>query len=237
MNETIQGPAFRSVGCNSDDDGANNVQHVDMSRTGLFSRLGRIFQSETPPALPKPRPQISPVEELKQQKTLLSHVENQLHKARAILADNPTRPSSTAITAVAATMAQYVKMLQDNVDVAGMPFADVPLLVTILMRPGEGLISTVTQRVTQLETQLRPPAIRSDEYKKVIANALKKMKAAGLSIESLDRFEADEANRFTVGMRHEFRTRRPDFGPNLNHFDRRELRRFAAFVAALPDPE
>jgi hypothetical protein len=239
MSETATiGPTVRTIFPGSADEGdGNRVEHVDLAKRSLLSRIvGRTIWPgrEGEPAKQAPRqPQIPPEEELPIQRQLLEHLEGQLRSAKAILAGDPNRPSSTAMTAVHAVTQHYVKLLSENADVAATPMVDVPLLVYILSRPGEGLITAVAQRVAQLEGQLRVPAAPKAEHKKKIQAAVGDIRKAAASIRTLWAFE----DKTALGQRHEFRTERPVCGPNYNQLSRRELVRFVEFAEALPVPD
>jgi len=231
-DEPIVGPQIRDAGCNPPADDSQ-VTHVDASR-GFLPRLARVIwpgregeQAKAPP----PAPRIPPAEELAQQTTLLDHLENQLAAARRILENDPTRPSSTALTAVHTTTKHYVTMLCQNADVAGMGLVDIPLLVNILDRPGEGLIGTTRARVFQLEAQLRTAPEASPEHRRLAAAAEKSLRKFGESYLALRKFEQTTA----VGQRHAYRAPRPSCGPNFGQVSDQELRRLAEFAATLPD--
>jgi hypothetical protein len=213
----------------SDLDG-NRVQHVDVSKS-LFSRIvGRTFfpgnQSHSQPAARLPP--IDPSVDLQQQRELLAHLESQLAAAKMAAPQS----SFTSIADTTSREKQYGRMLVELKDVAGQPFADIPLLIQVLERAcNEGLIPAARQRIANLENQLRTPPRPTDEHRRLIATEEKAFRQWGRARQARRKHEEQSP----VPQRHRMRGPRPAVGMDFGTIDDRALDRAAAFAVSLPD--
>ncbi len=210
----------------------NVVTHVEPK--AFLPRLGRILwpgrEGEKPPA-PRPVPRIPPEQELSELETLLPHLESQLAAAQRILEADP-RPYATAPQAVRNVSNNYREQLAKGIDVAAMPFADMPLLRDVLHTiDGRGMLDTTAARIRQLTEQLRVPEAPKGQHKKLIVAAETALRNFGLAYRALRAFEAKGVG---IGQRHRFQSPRPTCGMNFGQLSETELRKAAEFGEALP---
>jgi hypothetical protein len=223
------GIVFRECG-NNPTPNPEAVTRIDLSK-GLIPRLRRIWNGEPDPVAKPLAPRLDPITELKQKRELLAHLESQL----AILRERTgggTPAQTTPIQAAADVQRQYAKRLGDGEDLAAQVSCDLALLEGLLVRPGEGLITLTQLRISQLETELRPPVIRSAEHEKLIAAAEKKFKSWGEAHQALKKYEDGNA---PTRLRHEYRAARQMCGINWGRVDAQTLQRAAEFALTVTD--